>query len=170
MRSLALTLTLIISSPVLHAQATAGWRTATASELESVLPARAQVGKERIETEMRTASGIINKQGKVFAGVVLITAGYSAEGKYSHYILLQSPVLIGDTVLQPGSYALGWSRVPDGLQIHIDDAESGTQKVSVTAHPAPAGIPVEAFRIRPPNGRSTLQIGRFELPYSLRVP
>ena len=46
-----------------------GWRTATPEELRKhVLPLRAPVEKERIETEMRTASGIINSQGKVVAG------------------------------------------------------------------------------------------------------
>ena len=68
-----------------------GWRIATAAELASLLPARAPVQQERIETEMRTASGITNGQGKFVAGVVLITAGYSAEGKYSHFFLTQVP-------------------------------------------------------------------------------
>ena len=57
------------------------WRQATDAELASLLPARAQVEKEHIETEMRTASGIVNGRGHTIAGVVLLTAGYSAEGK-----------------------------------------------------------------------------------------
>ena len=52
---------------------------------------------------MRTASGIIDSHGKLIAGVVLITAGYSADGKYSHYFLVQSPINIGDAALAPGS-------------------------------------------------------------------
>jgi hypothetical protein len=31
---------------------------------------------------MRTASGIVNSHGRAIAGVVLITAGYSADGNY----------------------------------------------------------------------------------------
>jgi NADPH-dependent glutamate synthase beta subunit-like oxidoreductase len=57
------------------------WRQATVSELASVLPSRAQVVNEHIETEMRTASGIVNSRGQYIAGVVLLTAGYSADGK-----------------------------------------------------------------------------------------
>jgi len=64
------------------AQRTA-WRQATAGELASVLPSRAPVESEHIETEMRTASGIVDEHGHFIAGVVLITAGYSADGKYS---------------------------------------------------------------------------------------
>ena len=78
--SLVLLLSILIS-PSLEAQSKTGWRSATTEELKAVLPLRAPVEKERIETEMRTASGIVNSHGKAIAGVVLITAGYSADGK-----------------------------------------------------------------------------------------
>jgi hypothetical protein len=86
--SLVLLLSISIS-PFLVAQAKPDWRSATMEELKAVLPLRAPVEKERIETEMRTASGIVNSHGKMIAGVVLITAGYSADGKYSHYLIVQ---------------------------------------------------------------------------------
>ena len=73
------------------AQKTA-WRQATDAELASALPSRAPVESEHIETEMRTASGIVDARGRFIAGVVLLTAGYSAEGKYSHYLVVQAPV------------------------------------------------------------------------------
>src|ERR1035438_4817206 len=73
----------------------AAWRQATEKELASVLPSRAQVENEHVETEMRTASGIVNGRGRYIAGVVLLTAGYSVEGKYSHYLVVQMPVRIG---------------------------------------------------------------------------
>ena len=41
------------------------WRQATDAELASLLPARAPVEKEHIETEMRTASGIVNARGRL---------------------------------------------------------------------------------------------------------
>src|SRR6202042_3866612 len=63
----------ILAVPSAVAQNKPGWRSATMDELKAVLPARAPVQKERIETEMRTASGIVNSNGKVIAGVVLIT-------------------------------------------------------------------------------------------------
>src|SRR5947209_1397238 len=80
----------------------AAWGPATEKELQIVIPSRAPVEKERIETEFRTASGISNGQGKVIAGVVLITAGYSAQGKYSHFFLTQVPIEIGGVTFKAG--------------------------------------------------------------------
>src|ERR1700736_6959389 len=108
----------ILAMPSPGAQAKPGWRSATTEELKAVLPLRAPVEKERIETEMRTASGIVNSHGKVIAGVVLITAGYSAEGKYSHYLIVQAPVTIADITLSPGSYVFGWQRTDEGLFVN----------------------------------------------------
>ena len=59
---------------------------------------------------MRTASGIVNGRGRSIAGVVLLTAGYSAEGKYSHYLIVQTPVRIGGVALKPGEYVFGWTK------------------------------------------------------------
>ena len=167
---ISLLLALLLPSPCLHAQSKTGWRTASTSELETVLPTRAPVEKERIETEMRTASGIISTRGKIIAGVVLITAGYSADGKYSHFLLIQNPIMIGDVTLSPGSYVLGWNRVDAGLIVHIYEAATGAERVSATARQMAIGTRVEAFRIWPPGERSILQIGRFELAYNLKNP
>jgi len=111
---------LCAASPALAQKS--GWRQATTAELESVLPARAPVESEHIETEMRTASGIVDAHKHFIAGVVLITAGYSADGKYSHYLLVQAPVEIGGVALKPGEYALGWNREVSGqaLSVHIN--------------------------------------------------
>ena len=168
--TLFLLLPLLPASPLLPGQAKTGWRAANASELEGALPTRASVGKERIETEMRTASGIINSRGRIIAGVVLITAGYSADGKYSHFLLIQSPIMIGEVTLSPGSYVLGWNRVDAGLIVHIYEAATGAERVSATARQMAIGTRVEAFRIWPPGERSILQIGRFELAYNLKNP
>ena len=56
----------------------ANWHSASEEELKALIPARAPVISERIETEFRTASGITDGKGHGIAGVVLITAGYSA--------------------------------------------------------------------------------------------
>jgi len=148
------------------AQPKSSWRSATSAELQSALPARAQVEKERIETEMRTASGIINAQGKIIAGVVLITAGYSADGKYSHYFLVQAPITIGDVALAAGNYVLGWQRSEDGLVVKFYDAATGEERGTTTAHRLPTGSRVESFRIWPPSDHSMIQIGRFALSYT----
>ena len=117
---------LLLSCSFATAQKTA-WRQATDAELASLLPARAPVEKEHIETELRTASGIVNGRGHFIAGVVLLTAGYSADGKYSHYLLVQAPVRIGGVALKPGEYVFGWNRAmaTDTLSVHFHDAATG---------------------------------------------
>src|SRR5271170_8177176 len=135
MKSLLITLLLLLVPPSFAgAQQKTAWRSATPAELQSALPARAQVEKERIETEMRTASGIIDSRGKIIAGVVLITAGYSADGKYSHYLLVQSPITIGDISLPTGNYVLSWQRGDDSLIIKFYDAATGGQRGVTSAH------------------------------------
>jgi len=164
--SLALFLLIFLPTSV-QAQAKSGWRSATTEELNAVLPLRAPVEKERIETEMRTASGIVNSHGKVIAGVVLITAGYSADGKYSHYRVVQAPITIAEITLAPGSYVFGWQRTDEGLAIKFYEATSGVERGTATAHRMTQGSRVESFRLWPPGDQSILQIGRFSLPYRL---
>ena len=163
---LALLLPLTLSSS-LAAQTNPQWRAATPAELAAVLPARAPVVKERIETEMRTASGIIDAHGKVIAGVVLITAGYSADGKYSHYVLAQAPITIGKVALAPGAYVFGWQRSQDALVVKFYDAATGAELGDVAMHRLPTGSRVESFRLWPPADRQIMQIGRFAIPYKL---
>src|SRR6202051_4104638 len=129
-------LLLTLVPPSVGAQAKPGWRSATTEELQAILPLRAPVEKERIETEMRTASGIVNSHGKAIAGVVLITAGYSADGKYSHYLIVQAPMRIGDIVLKPGEYAFGWTRAEagDSLSVHFNAAGTGALVGITDAH------------------------------------
>jgi len=143
------------------------WRAATDAELKSLLPARAPVQQERIETEMRTASGITNGKGKFVAGVVLITAGYSADGKYSHFFLTQVPLKIGGFILPPGAYVIGWQHVDDGLQVKFYEASSGKPLGSVEAALNPAITRVESFRIWPPAEHPLMQIGRFTFGYQI---
>src|SRR5918911_796185 len=93
--------------------AAARWRAATADEVRRVIPARAPVIKENIETEFRTASGVTDGRGRFIAGVVMITAGYSAEGKYSHYFVTQAPLRVGGFDLPAGQYVFGYERTGD---------------------------------------------------------
>ncbi len=151
-----------------QAQKTA-WRQATAAELAAVLPARAPVEREHIETEMRTASGIVDGRGRFIAGVVLITAGYSAEGKYSHYLIVQAPVEIGGVVLKPGEYAFGWSREngEESLSVHFNQAATGALVGTADAHRIAGSTRVESLHIWPPSEKALVQIGRFGIPYKL---
>jgi hypothetical protein len=145
------------------------WRQATDAELASLLPSRAQVEKEHIEIELRTASGIVNRRGRFIAGVVLLTAGYSAEGKYSHYLIFQTPIRIGGIAFKPGEYVLGWDRDPSGdaLNMHFYEAATGTLVGSADAHRISGSTRVESLRIWPPADKALIQIGRFGIPYEL---
>jgi len=143
------------------------WRSATEEELKSLIPPRAPVVQERIETEMRTASGITDGKGKFIAGVVLITAGYSANGKYSHFFVTQVPLKIADFDLPPGTYLIGWDRKEESLNVKFYDAASGRLIGTVEAQLNPAVTRVESFRIWPPQDRSLIQIGRFTFSYQI---
>jgi hypothetical protein len=159
---------LLITAPLVAAQK-AAWRQATDTELASVLPSRALVGSEHIETEMRTASGIIDSHGHFIAGVVLLTAGYSVEGTYSHYLIVQVPIRIGAVELRPGKYVFGWTRAPDGdsLHVHFNVAESGELVGTTDARRIMGSSRVESLHIWPPGETATIQIGRFGIPYKL---
>jgi hypothetical protein len=159
---------LLLLSPPARAQKTA-WRQATDAELASLLPARVPVEKEHIETEMRTASGIVNSHGHFIAGVVLLTAGYSAEGKYSHYLIVQAPVRIGGVALKPGEYVFGWTRAQtgDALSVHFHEAASGALVGTTDAHRIAGSSRVESLHIWPPADKALIQIGRFGISYEL---
>jgi len=132
-----------------------------------LIPARAPVISERIETEFRTASGISDGKGHGIAGVVLITAGYSADGKYSHYFVSQVPLKVGDFLLPPGQYLLGWVRGQDSLKVTFYLAQSGKPVGQVEATRNLSVTRVESFRIWPPGDKQLIQLGRFTFSYAL---
>ena len=139
------------------------WRLASDAELRKIIPARAPVIKENIETEFRTASGITDGRGKFIAGVVMITAGYSAEGKYSHFFSTQVALKVGDLSLQPGQYVFGYQRkTADSIGISFYRASSGESVGDVEAHRNRKSSLVRALLISPPAaGKGTIQVGRF---------
>ena len=143
------------------------WRRATDTELGSLLPARAPVEKEHIETEMRTAPGIVDRHGHFIAGVILITAGYSAEGKYSHFLVVQVPIKIGGVMLKPGEYVFGYTHQSDLLSVHFNVASTGILVGTTEAHILPPRTLVESLHIWPPADKPLFQIGRFGIPYEL---
>lgn len=149
------------------AQRAAEWRVATDAELHALIPARAPVVTERIETEFRTASGVTDGRGRYIAGVVLITAGYSAEGKYSNFFIAQVPVRVGTMSLAAGQYVFGWTRNEDSLRVKFYEAATGKPVGEVEAKRDESIHRVESFRIWPPNDKSVIQLGRFTFPYAL---
>jgi hypothetical protein len=158
---------LLFMAPLAHARKGAQWRQATDAELASLLPARAPVEKEHIETEMRTASGIVNGKGRFIAGVVLITAGYSADGKYSHYLVVQAPVEIGGIAFKPGEYVFGYEHKGDVLSVHFHEAATGTLVGTADAHLIAGSSRVTSLHIWPPGDKALIQIGRFGIPYEI---
>ena len=146
---------------------TLNWRAATSQELVTVIPARAQVIHERIETEGYSNTGITDGHAHFVAATVLITAGYAAHGKYSHLLVTQVPLrLDGHLDVAPGSYVLGWDRGTETLQVHVYRAESGEQVGTVEAHSTATRITVVSIRIWPPRERQVLQIGTVSNPLS----
>jgi hypothetical protein len=143
------------------------WRQATESELKAIIPARAPVEKERIETEFRTASGITDGKGKFVAGVVLITAGYSAEGKYSHFFLTQVPIRLKTLPLKPGEYVFGWRKNEDSLSVSFYEAQTGKFIGNVEALRNSRVGRIESFQVQPPGEKPLILIGRFGFPYKL---
>ena len=144
------------------------WRAATSTELRKVIPARAPVIKENIETEFRTASGVVDNRGRFIAGVVMITAGYSAEGKYSHFFLTQAPLRVGELEMPAGQYVFGYARASDdALRVSFYRAATGEAVGDVEARRSTRkGTGVRSLLINPPvAGRANIQIGRFLLEY-----
>src|SRR5437899_2412582 len=147
----------------------ARWRAATEQELRRLIPARAPVIKENIETEFRTASGVTDGKGRFIAGVVMITAGYSAEGKYSHFFITQAALKIGSMLLQPGEYVFGYQRINnDTIRVSFYRASNGEAVGTVDAHVNRKSTLVRSLLISPPvDGRASIQVGRFFFEYKL---
>jgi hypothetical protein len=167
MRTLVCYLLLAFALTSLQAQQGPAWHTASESDLKALIPARAPVVKERIETEFRTASGITDGEHHFIAGVVLITAGYSAEGKYSHFLIVQSPIKVGEMLLAPGQYVFGWTHNEESLTVNFYEAASGKSLGSVEATLNPSIKSVASFRVWPPADKSVMQIGRFSFSYQI---
>ncbi|HEY6805413.1 MAG TPA: hypothetical protein VI306_17680 [Pyrinomonadaceae bacterium] len=169
MRKVTTTLLLLLTLSAVATAATANWRKATAPELRKLLPKRAAVVKENIETEFRTASGVTDGKGKFVAGVVMITAGYSAEGKYSHFFVTQVTLQLGDLTLQPGEYVFGYQRSGnDTIKVSFYRASSGDSIGDLEAYVNRKKNLVTSLLISPAvNGKGTIQLGRFVFEYKI---
>lgn len=162
-KSLMVMLMVLFVVPVLATPGQNSWRAATEKELKEAIPARVPVESERIETEFRTASGITDGRGKYIAGILMITAGYAAEGKYSHYFINQTPIQIGEISLPRGEYVFGSKRIDDEtLEVKFYVASNGKPVGSVKAKRGARRGAIRSFLITPPDkGSFTVQIGRF---------
>lgn len=140
----------------------------TEAELKNAVPEKAPVIKENIETEFRTASGISNDKSQIF-GVVIITAGYEAEGKYTHFLRTQTKMRIGELVLEPNDYIFGYQRLDvETLRVMFYRAKDGELVGATKAKVERSKGAIYSFLIEPPvANQGKIFIGRFTFNYSL---
>jgi hypothetical protein len=159
----------LLCNGMLASIAATRWRAAEEPELRKIIPRRASVLNENIETEFRTASGVTDTRGKFIAGVVMITAGYSAEGKYSHFFVTQVPLDVGNMNLQPGEYVFGTQRTSnDAIQVSFYRAANGEKLGDIEARINRKSNAVRSLLISVPiGGKASIQIGRFVFDYKV---
>lgn len=144
------------------------WQKISAEELKKIVPEKAPVIKEDIETEFRTASGITDGKNKIF-GVVIITAGYEADGKYTHYFKTGSKMKVGDLPIDAGEYIFGYQRLDaETLRVMFYKAKDGELIGALKAKVEQKKGAIYSFLIEPPTGKKgKIYIGRFNFEYSL---
>ena len=140
----------------------------TEEELKKTVPEKAPVIKENIETEFRTASGISDGKGSIF-GVVIITAGYEADGKYTHYFKTDAGIKVGDLPLTKGEYIFGYQRIDaETLRVTFYRAKDGELIGATKAKVEKGKGAIYSFLITPPTAKQgKIYIGRFTFDYSL---
>jgi len=165
MKILALLLFGLVFSVSAFAQ---DWRRMSESELKRSVPEKAPVISEEIETEFRTASGITDGRNEIF-GVVIITAGYEADGKYTHFLKIGSKISLGRVVLPPGDYIFGYKRVDNTtLNVSFYGAQNGKSVGSAKARVEQKKGAIYSLLIEPPVEKSgKIYIGRFTMEYVL---
>ena len=144
------------------------WRRMTEEELQKTVPEKAPVIKESIETEFRTASGISDGKGSIF-GVVIITAGYEADGKYTHFFKTDAGIKVGDLPLTKGEYIFGYQRIDaETLRVTFYRAKDGELMGATKARVEKGKGAIYSFLITPPTAKQgKIYIGRFTFDYSL---
>jgi len=144
------------------------WRRMTEEELKKTVPEKAPVIREEIETEFRTAAGITDGKGNIF-GVVIITAGYEADGKYTHFFKSDAAIKVGDLPLAKGEYIFGYQRIDaETLRVTFYKAKDGELIGATKAKVEKAKGAIYSFLIAPTAGKQgKIYIGRFSFEYVL---
>ena len=140
----------------------------TEAELKKAVPEKAPVIKEKIETEFSTASGITDGKSRIF-GVVIITAGYEADGKYTHYLKAETTIRVGDLSLAKGDYIFGYQRIDaETLRVMFYKATDGELIGATKAKVEKTKGAIYSFLIVPASAKGgAIYIGRFTFEYSL---
>lgn len=92
-------------------------------ELKRVVPSSFYFAGQSADTQMRNAAAAkIGEKHFIIAGLV-DTSGYSTEisGKYEGFLITDSPVKIGDRMLETGAYGFGFAK---GGKVNIFDLGS----------------------------------------------
>lgn len=155
-------------SNLAFAQDAKAWRKMSETELKGVVPERAPVLKENIETEFRTAAGITDGRNNIF-GVTIITAGYEADGKYTHFLKTDQVLRMPELKLAAGEYVFGYKRIDnETLRVTFYNAKTGDEVGKVKAKVEPKKGAIYSFLIDPPtDGAGKIYIGRFVFDYTL---
>jgi hypothetical protein len=163
-----LTVLLIVAAFASSVFAQEDWRKMTESDLKAAVPEKAPVIRESIETEFRTAAGITNGKANVF-GVVMITAGYEADGKYTHFFKTDAPIKLGDLSLGKGDYIFGYQRIDaETLRVTFYQARDGELIGALKAKTEAKKGAIYSFLIEPPAAKKgKIYIGRFSFEYGL---
>lgn len=144
------------------------WHKLNAAELKKIIPEKAPVIKENIETELRTAAGITDGKRNIF-GVVIITAGYEADGKYTHYLKTDVKMSVGELSLAKGEYIFGYQRIDaETLRVMFYTARKGELIGALKAKVEQKKGAIYSFLIEPPTDKKgKIYIGRFNFVYNL---
>jgi hypothetical protein len=144
------------------------WRKMSEDELKKSVPEKAPVIKENIETEFRTASGISDGKTEIL-GVVIITAGYEADGKYTHFLRIGTKIKVDKLSLKSGDYVFGYKRLnADSLRVTFYNAKNGKIVGSTTAQVERKKGAIYSLLIEPPiEKKGKIYIGRFSFAYNL---
>lgn len=166
MRTLSVLIFIIVFSVGVNAQ---DWHKMTENELKVQVPEKAPVIKENIETEFRTASGITNGRSTIF-GIIIITAGYEADGKYTHFLRSGTNLRVGSLDLAKGDYIFGYRRLDtETLRVTFYKASTGETVGEIKAIVEQKKGGIYSFLITPPVAKAgKIYIGRFTFVYLLK--
>jgi hypothetical protein len=144
------------------------WRKMSEDELKKSVPEKAPVIKENIETEFRTASGISDGKTEIL-GVVIITAGYEADGKFTHFLRIGTKIKVDKLSLKSGDYVFGYKRLnADSLRVSFYNAKNGKLVGTTIAQVERKKGAIYSLLIEPPiEKKGKVYIGRFSFAYNL---
>ena len=101
--------------------------------------------------------------------MVIITAGYEADGKYTHYFKTDAKIKVGDLSLEKGEYIFGYQRLnAETLRVTFYQAKDGELLGAIKAKVEQKKGAIYSLLIEPPTAKKgKIYIGRFMFEYEL---